>query len=83
MSKNKLTSLGFTDGFYSVQSFAKMLSLSRVGFRKQWVQDTVSYYNKHNIFGSSDADSYEQSFYPGLEDLEKKIKQALKDQVSS
>ncbi|WFD34571.1 hypothetical protein MCUN1_001412 [Malassezia cuniculi] len=80
-TNSKIQQLGFTDGFVSGQSFAKLLTLSRLGFQNQYLADTLSYYTNNKVFASSDS-SYSDQFTPGLESIEKEITSKLKSALN-
>ena len=82
-SNSKLEMLGFTDGFVSGQSFAKLLTLSRLGFQDQYLADTINYYKSNKLVSMDGHGAYREQFPPGLKDIEKQIISKIKSALDS
>lgn len=75
---SKIHMLGFTDGFVSGKSFAKLLTLSRIGFQEQYLADTLSHYHSNKLIAKGSHSEYSEQFKPGLKEIEKKIISSIK-----
>lgn len=71
------SNLGYADGFTSAKSFAESLVLSRVGFKQQYIADSVDAYTAKKVFSNNNGDSYSSEFEKALSKLEKDINKTV------
>ncbi|WFD30544.1 hypothetical protein MSPP1_001565 [Malassezia sp. CBS 17886] len=84
VQQKSVENLGYGDGFVSGRFFAELLTLNRIGFAEQYVQDTLKYYTKRKVINSkSGSSSYAKQFKAGRKQLEKEVTKLVRKTASS
>ena len=77
-AEERIMQRGYTDGFLTAKMFAQHgPAMSRLGFRTQYVKDTVGMLKGMGVIGDGDGSKYEEWFWKGLNDGEGLVEKVI------